>query len=76
MRKNWQLKNWNIIDKKYYPKLLNLITKYEDNYYVSNHTHINNCKIWFQTFIHFKQKNSIMAILFDKKISKIKGLKR
>jgi 4-hydroxy 2-oxovalerate aldolase len=67
-----------IIDKKYYPKLLNLITKYEDQLtmYQNPYTLITARYSVSDNYATQAKKLNYNPILFDAKISKLKNLKK
>lgn len=67
-----------IIDEKYYPYLLNLITNYEDELtmYQNPYTLITAKYSVSDNYATQAKKLNFNPILFDKKISKIKGLKK
>ena len=67
-----------IINKKYYPKLLDLIIKYEDELtmYQNPYTLITAKYSVSDNYATQAKKLNYNPNSFDKKISKIKGLKR
>ena len=67
-----------IIDKKYYPELLNLIIKYEDELtmYQNPYTLITSKYSVSDNYATQAKKINYNPFKFDKKISKLKGLKK